>query len=215
MQQKNTTPVSYQGKHVFTTEEKEQKSQQMLAAMREKEEIEAEFKTSKSNYKSKIDAKEGEIKMVANLLMAGFENRTYSCILTKNFDEGRREYHEIGSGKLIGTEPLTAGDYQTQLQIDEDMVKANNEAAAAALENNGFTVVSVDSLPPEITRVDEEEINLSPTEALDTPIIKNEPVTEKGGIKEEETPLENIEIDPFGEDDLNDDEKDPFDFGDI
>lgn len=205
MQQKNETPVNFIGKHVFTTEEKEMKSQQMLAAMREKEEIEAEFKTTKSNYKSKIDAKDGEIKMVANLLMAGFENRTYSCILTKNFDEGRREYHEIGSGKLIGTEPLTAGDYQTQLQIDEDMVKANNEA-------DKLQVV----IDKKVDQAEAKVVSFETKEDSPAPEINNvEPIAEKGGINEEEPPLENIEIDPFGEDDLNDDEKDPFDFGDI
>lgn len=223
MQQKNTTPVSYQGKHVFTTEEKEQKSQQMLAAMREKEEIEAEFKTSKSNYKSKIDAKEGEIKLVANLLMAGFENRTYSCILTKNFDEGRREYHELGSGKLIGTEPLTASDYQTQLQIDEDAIRANNEAADKLAEEQ------VQLTPEEIEKAEEGptytvESDSNPLEMdfeetpAEEPKVIDKPTEKKGEAKQKvetkQAPKESLE-DPFGMDEPNDGEDDPFDFGDI
>lgn len=223
MQQKNTTPVSYVGKHTFTQEEKDAKLQQMLAAMRQKDEIEDEFKTTKSNYKSKIDAKTAEIKLVGNLLNAGFEDRTFTCTLVKNFDDGRREYFEIGTGKLIGTEPLTASDYQTQLQIDEDAIKANNEAADKLAEEQ------VQLTPEEIEKAEEGpeytvETDRTPLEIEETPAeeprVIDEPTEQKGGNKKtafeiKSVPEEDIDSDPFGMDDADEEDVDPFDFGSI
>lgn len=217
MQQKNTTPVSYVGKHTFTQEEKDAKLQQMLAAMRQKDEIEDEFKTTKSNYKSKIDAKTAEIKLVGNLLNAGFEDRTFTCTLVKNFDEGRREYFEIGSNRLVGTEPLTASDYQTQLQIDEDAIRANNEAADKLAEEQ------VELTHEEIEKTESgSETPLSPTEVLDDPIIeKNNTKTEpqEKEVEQEQPQVEqapqDFDTDPFGMDDANDEESEPFSFDDI
>lgn len=218
MQQKNTTPVSFVGKHTFTQEEKDAKLQQMLAAMRQKDEIEDEFKTTKSNYKSKIDAKTAEIKLVGNLLNAGFEDRTFTCTLVKNFDEGRREYFEIGSNRLVGTEPLTASDYQTQLQIDEDAIKANNEAADKLAEIQ--EEAPADLFKPatdEDAAVEQNEWQPEFDKSDNNPKLannKHESIEPKGGINEEDPPLENIEIDPFGTDDESED-GDPFDFSDF
>lgn len=213
MSNNTNTPVSFVGKHTFTSDEKESKLQQMLTAMREKEEIEAELKTAKSNYKSKIDSKDGEIKLMSNLLNAGFENRTYNCLLTKNFDEGRREYREIGTDILVGTEALTAADYQTQMDLTEANIKANNEAAdkledviADKIEEAGLHIVSFDEDMTEHLPVEPE-------------VIK-EPTTKKGGDKKETIKIELVPEEPlddiFGIDDNEDEEEiDPFSFNDI
>lgn len=215
MQQKNTTPVSYVGKHTFTQEEKDAKLQQMLAAMRQKDEIEDEFKTTKSNYKSKIDAKTAEIKLVGNLLNAGFEDRTFTCTLVKNFDDGRREYFEIGTGKLIGTEPLTSADYQTQLQIDEDAIRANNEVAdkLADEQTPEYTV------EPDSNRLEFEEaqpfnaVDETPPEA--TVVNIDKPKKEVKKKEEPITPFEDVSDSMFGTDETEDDGDDPFSFDDI
>lgn len=121
------TPVQVTAKHVFTQEEKDEKLAQLLQSMKSKEEIEAELKTTKSTFKSRIDQKEAEIKLVTNLLNAGFEHRQVTCYLVKNFDTGKREYFEMGTDKLIQTEPLEARDYQLDLEQTEAKIAENNE----------------------------------------------------------------------------------------
>lgn len=220
------TPVSFMAKHTFTQEEKNQKTEQMLQAMRQKEEIEAEFKTSKSNYKSKIDSKDAEIKLTANLLNAGFEDRNYQCILTKNFDEGRREYFEVGSGKLIGTEPLTAADYQMQLQMDEEAIKANNELSDLAQEllhsgEEASFELSVEEIEaaergPDPQYTVEPEGNPLEMDFEETPTVEPEVIEKpKKEVKKKEepiTPFEDVSDDMFGEDESEDEDIDPFNF---
>jgi hypothetical protein len=222
------TPTSYVGKHIFTQEEKNQKTEQMLQAMRQKEEIEAEFKTSKSNYKSKIDSKEAEIKLTANLLNAGFEDRTYSCLLTKDFEVGKRLYHEIGSNKLVGEEPLTASDYQTQMDLDEKAIKANNEAADQAIEllHSGEEPEPFELTPEDIAAAEQGpeytvEPDSNPLEINEeTPTVEPEviskPTKQKEVKKKEEPtkPLEDVSDGIFGLDE-SEDEDNPFSFDDI
>lgn len=190
----STTPVSYVGKHTFTQEEKEQKLQQMLASMRQKEEIEAELKTTQSTYKAKINAKDAEIKLTANLLNAGFEDRTFNCNLFKNFDEGKRQYFEIGTNALVGEEQLTAADYQVQMDLEEKAIQANNEAAdlkanvTELLTGAGITIVQ-DTMT--IVPNDEPEYTVEPDS---NPVEHQEPELLGEAIVEPED-----EPDPFGE----------------
>lgn len=163
MKEQNQTPVSYTGKHVFTQSEKDAKLQQMLNAMRLKQEIEDELKTTKSTYKAKIDSKEAEIKLMQNLLMAGAEDRVYQTILTMDFTDGKKFYHEVGTNNLVGTEDLTAADRQMQMALDQKNIKANNKLAdelqldvESKLTEAGFTIVPVDSLPEGMVEQDDE-----------------------------------------------------------
>lgn len=235
----SNTPTSFIGKHTFTQEEKNQKTEQMLQAMRQKEEIEAEFKTSKSNYKSKIDSKEAEIKLTANLLNAGFEDRTYNCLLTKDFEAGKRLYHEIGSNKLVGEEPLTAVDYQTQMDLTEATIRKNNELADLAQEllHSGDEPEPFELTADEIEAAErgpdpqyvvelgsnplEADFEETPAEVQPEAIVVNidKPKTKKGDKNEkiEITPTEQDELeDPFAMDiSKEEDDSDPFDFSDV
>lgn len=209
----NNTPVSFVGKHTFTHEEKEQKLQQMLMSMRQKEEIEAELKTTQSTYKAKINAKDAEIKLIANLLNAGVEDRTFQCILTKDFENGKRVYTEVGTNKVVGEEPLTAADYQTQMNLEEAAIKANNEEAdrmvedaTEAIEQAGLHIV-----PDEPVELSPEQVEIAEAGPIEPEVI-NEP--KKGGKDKQPIilqPTEDVE-DPFGDDD---EDGDPFSFDDI
>jgi hypothetical protein len=214
MKEQNQTPVSYVGKHTFSAAEKEQKLQQMLASMRQKEEIEAEMKTSQSTYKARINAKDGEIKLTANLLNTGFEDRTFTCILTKNFDTLEREYREINTGLLVGTEPLTAGDHQMQLKLTEEAIKEQNAdqlqtVIEEKVESAGLTVVRDDE-PVVLTEEEIAQAEAGPDPQPeyivepDSNPIEFEPPSEKGGIQETDEFL-------FDNDESDDDE-DPFNF---
>jgi hypothetical protein len=212
----NTTPVSFVGKHTFTHEEKEQKLQQMLMSMRQKEEIEAELKTTQSTYKAKINAKDAEIKLIANLLNAGVEDRTFQCVLTKDFDNGKRVYTEVGTNKVVGEEPLTAADYQVQMNLEEAVIKANNEeadrmveGATEAIEQAGLHIV-----PDEPVELSPEQIAIAEVGPIEPEVI-NEP--KKGGKDKQPIilqPTDELEADPFSDDDEDEDD-DPFMFSDI
>lgn len=199
------TPVSYVGKHVFTQEEKDSKLQQMLTAMRIKQEIEDELKTTKSTYKAKIDSRDAEIKLMSNLLNAGQEDRTFQCILFKDFESGKRFYIEVGTNKTIGEELLTAADYQTQMDLDEAKIKANNEIEIGG-EDSAFRTVLVSEIPFE------EETPAVEPEVIDKPIKQKEVKTKTVKID----PKSQIEESSFGalSDEFRDEESDPFNFGD-
>lgn len=225
-----TTPVSYMGKHTFTPKEREQILEQMLSSMRAKEEIEEELKASKSNYKSKIDTLAADVKLKSNLLNAGFENRPFNCNLVLNFDETRREYYEQNTGKLVGTEPLTSGDYQTQLAIDEATIKQQNEAAeqlsaervdlAAEVPLKEEPDYSADpfSDPMELQEtqpfeaVDEVQAEpaIEPTPEPETPVVEINKPTKKEDPKQTVKIEPAAEINPFG-----DDEDEDFNFDDL
>lgn len=195
------TPVSFTGKHTFTQSEKDQKLAQMLTAMRVKQEIEDELKTTKSTYKAKIDARDAEIKLISNLLNAGFEDRVFQCILTKNFDSLQREYHEIGTNLLIGTEPLTTADHQMQLKLTEEAIKEQNKETDP-IQDIIFEKASALAMVPDGEPEYTVEPNANPLE-----FVSEEPQPQEGGI---ETAPDDFSFDD--PDESNTDDDDPFSF---
>lgn len=199
------TPIQVTGKHILTQEEKDGKLAELLSAIQRKEELDAEKKQVVSGYKNKLDEQESNIKVISNLLNMGFEHRPFSCYLTKDFDEGKRFYHEVGSGRLISTEPLTAADYQTQMDLDEAKIKANNEIEIGG-DGSEFRIVPVSEIPFE-----EETPAVEPA-VIDKPIKQKEVKTKTVKIE----PKSQIEESSFGalSDEFRDEESDPFNFGD-
>lgn len=209
MKHQSQTPVSYVGKHTFTAEESDKKLKQMLAAMRQKEEIEAEFKTTKSTYKDKIDAKEAEIKLMSNLLNAGEENMTFQAFLTMDFADGKKYYHEVGSGKLVGTEDLTAADRQAQMDLDEKAIIANNKAAdemQVVIDKKTVHSLIIDNDPLGLKINEEPEYTVEP-DANPLEFVPEKTQPQEGGI---ETAQDDFLFDD--PDESNTDEDDPFSF---
>ncbi len=228
----NQTPVQVTGKHTFTQEERDVKLSELLAAIQRKEELDAEKKQVMSGYKNKLDEQESNIKVISNLLNMGFEHRPFSCYLTKDFETGKRVYNEVGTGALISTEPLTAADYQTQMDLEEATIKANNEEAdkleeviTDKVEGAGLHIVNFEN-GEETLSLTEEEIDVvkanpmfkqeepTPTESPEV-IIET---TKTKALKNEkpiviEPTMDELEADPFQDD--PEEEGDPFSFGDI
>jgi hypothetical protein len=213
------TPISRNAKHVLTDEEKEQNTETMLAAMQAAKELEAEKKDVQNSYKTKIAEQELVVDKISNLLRVGYEIRPFNCYLFKNFDTGKREYFEYGSERLIDTEPLNAADYQSELELTEAKVKADNEASLSDLLNSGpGETTDHEATIMYLTPDEESSAEAGPDVILADPIIeeldsKTEPhedeVTEifnditRGEDKE-------IQDDPFGGTD--EEEEDPFQF---
>lgn len=226
MNPKTQNPISRNAKHTLTEDEIKQYNESLLAALQSKKEIEAEKKEVASAYKNKIAEQELAIDKISNLMRVGYEIRPFQCYLVKNFDDGKREYYEFGSDKLVDVEPLNAADYQTEMQMAEAQIKANNEAAdntegvSEQLEVAGFTIVPVS----EISHRQDDDMEATSFDAVDeiqepTPtkipeaIVK--PLKTKGAANASTIiiePTNELEADPFGTDD---EDEDPFSFDDI
>lgn len=208
MKATNQTPVSRNAKHILTDEEVESHKEALLAALQAKKEIEAEKKEVANTYKTKIAEQELAIDKVSNLLRVGYEIRPFQCYLVKNFEDGRREYYEFGTDRLVDTEPLNAADYQTEIDMQEETIRLNNEAA----ENNVKPI-------EESTEVEEtQEANPfggeEPMEAINPEATIETP--KKGGSKKESVPADEnpfeIEEDVFEVESDDSEESDfPFD----
>lgn len=207
MKQNNqkSTPVQVTGKHTFTQEERDTKLSELLAAIQRKEELDAEKKQVMSGYKNKLDEQESNIKVISNLLNMGFEHRPFSCYLTKDFEAGKRFYHEVGSGLLISTESLTASDYQTEIDLEEAKIKENNKLADQLqmviedkVEEAGMHVVTFEQDAQESASIEaaiiEDEVIF---DSLKEDIKEDEFFAPKTHVLDQFDPEEEKEEDPF------------------
>lgn len=107
---------NYTFNHRFTDSEIREKSAQLADTCIQKKAIEDEKKTVMSDYTHKLNAKEAEINLISNSISSGFEKKTVTCEVRKDFPKGEKTYwHE---GDHIGTEKLTAADHQLQMDIE-------------------------------------------------------------------------------------------------
>lgn len=106
---------NYRAKYNFTQHELSQRSQDLCDAVDQREQLMAEKKEIVSTFKAKIEAKESDIRQYASHIKNGYEYRDYQCRVVKDFDNHKKDYYDIASGDLIGTEKLTALDYQTKI----------------------------------------------------------------------------------------------------
>lgn len=104
----------------FTEAEIGKRGQQLAKALQEIGVIEAEKKASNESFKSKIDAKQGEIEILTEQISSGFEMKLVSANVIKNFTSGLREYHY--EGKKVKEERLGSTDHQLELVIKEPKV---------------------------------------------------------------------------------------------
>lgn len=109
---------NYTYNHKFDEMEIRSKAEQMSNAWIEKQAIEAEKKTVMSDYTHKLNAKEAEITLISNSLASGFEKKTVTCEVRKDFTKGEKTYWH--DGDHVGTEKLTAADHQLQMNKEVD-----------------------------------------------------------------------------------------------
>lgn len=110
--EKTTTMLRYN----FTEAELKDKAQSLGEAVQKLVQIEDELSQIKSDYKKKLQEKQGEVNELSNHITTKYEMRNTPCFLHKNFKIKERQYlsHD---GEFLKTEPLTSADYQ--LAIDE------------------------------------------------------------------------------------------------
>lgn len=110
--------VSKTVKHYYSQEEKEEIADEFCNEQMEKEKLEIEKKNISKSYGDRINQKEEMISELAKKHQMGYEDRQKSCILTLNFEEGKKYYSDKDSGELLHTEDMTPMDRQLSLEID-------------------------------------------------------------------------------------------------
>lgn len=181
-----TETQTVQGKHVFTVEETKDLTDKLLTCMTEEDEITAEMKQVAAQYKNRIAGKQLEITSCRTALNNGWEMRPYSCVVTKNFDTGYKEYHDSISGNLIAKEALTAADYQTNMDDQLSQIEKNNKLADGAADQLGLVIeekVKEADAEPDIFaesdgQEDQDEVDFFADETDAGEMVEVEPATD-------------------------------------
>lgn len=108
---------NYQFTRNFTEDELKLKSKQLSGACIQRNEIEDEFKSVKSGYKSRIEAEQAKINMLSGEMQRGHETVLKTCDVLYDYDKGVKIY--TWEGKEVGRERMTKADYQTEAEFTE------------------------------------------------------------------------------------------------
>lgn len=101
---------NYDYERKFTREELEEKSKQLVRAVREKAALEDQKKSAMSGFKSKIDSKTAELNLVSDQINTGSEYVTHTCDALLDYEKGTKTF--FYNGEIVGEEKLTAADHQ-------------------------------------------------------------------------------------------------------
>jgi len=216
--------IQVTAKYTLSQEEKDVIQQNMLSSRETKKNLEEEKKNVSNSYKTQIAEQELAIDKACNLLRDGFDFRPFQCYLVKNFEATRREYFEVGTDRLVKTEPLNAGDWQGELELKEQAIRANNEQELDFIPQEQIDETIIEEETPTLDDAP-LEAEISPVSEETQTIDTITPAVKKEAAKPKKTPTINIEpvADPvqeeedisldelFGTNDAEDDgEEDPF-----
>ena len=101
----------------FTEDEQKANAKKLAEKLSEKESLEDQFTSAKSQFKAKIDTTEAEIRDVRNKVASGEELRLYNCEIKLIAKTKTREYWDVNDGHLVKSEPFHAEDYQEKLPL--------------------------------------------------------------------------------------------------
>lgn len=105
--------------YTFTEEEARQNAKDLAQRLQDREILEGQLTSIKSDFKAKIDSASSDISNLRNKVASGTEQRQYRCRIVLNFKKKIREYYDLNSNTLIETRPLQAEDYQTTIPLVE------------------------------------------------------------------------------------------------
>lgn len=108
----------HQIRYIFSDAEKQTFSMQLADTCQLKHKTENEKKEAASSFKAKIDSQDGHISLLSTRIAQGFEFRTESCIVKKDFKKGVKQYYY--DGVLVDTVQLTPEDTQLRLEADKE-----------------------------------------------------------------------------------------------
>ncbi len=127
-----------QAQHKFSIDETLKLKDDLLAAIRNETQIEAELASVKAEFKSRTEKAQLEKDSILRRLTDGFEMRpTRAVILFNTPEHGRKTYAREDTGEKIRDEPMTFADQERPLFKDQD----GKDALAPAESVNADVVV--------------------------------------------------------------------------
>lgn len=148
--------------YTFTTEEKGALAVEANHAFQKIERAQDEKKAIVKQHDEKIQGLKNAFSLLNNKVTSGIEQRDYRCRVLLDFATGKKYYHDIITGALLGERPLDSEDYQLKADFDfnnkknelkneskaEPSAPLNLEEFKQALENES-TATSESSVPVE------------------------------------------------------------------
>lgn len=105
-----------QVKHVFTREEKEALSHDLVNELARSQSIELELTQVKSNYKAKIDESAAKIGTLTQHLQSGFEFRTEELEVQYFPKQKLKRYYRPDCSEFVIEEEMSPADFQMELK---------------------------------------------------------------------------------------------------
>lgn len=113
----------FNAKYKFTPEELAEMHKKLMAQLDIRDSIKLRKKQVVAQLNSESEECEIQISNLRSQLSAGYEYRQFMCDVYKDFTHKCKRFIYPETGEELGTEPLTAEDWQTSL--DEDNVIAH------------------------------------------------------------------------------------------
>jgi hypothetical protein len=123
-------------KHTFVAEERAAMTEEMLVAMANGENLDAEFSSVKSNYKAKIEEAAARVSSISTSLRNGFEFRDKPCVVIYRPEAKKKDFHLVTCEEpsrfayddaVAATEDMTQDDFQLELVQAESVFECREE----------------------------------------------------------------------------------------
>lgn len=107
-------------KHVLTTDELAQRSQQLAQTVQDKAGTENSKKVAMSGFSNQIKQLDAEIKVHSDCVANGFIYKDVTAELYRDYERSKRVYILKGSETIIKEEDFRESDYQKAINFDGD-----------------------------------------------------------------------------------------------
>lgn len=104
--------VLAKGKYEFSNIEKQKMGQELALKYKDKQSIQDEFQSVKSQFKDRQDRVELNINTLSRNINDGYELRDFECTMEKDFDAHLKRFRDVRTKKIISEVPLDPSDYQ-------------------------------------------------------------------------------------------------------
>lgn len=130
-------PVEVRAKYNFTEQEKQSLGADLAAKSYRLEGLDAERKSSMSDYKERIDRASSDVKRISTNINLGYEYRSYTCRIEKNYRLKVKEYYDVHTHRLIDTQKFDPQDFQQTFEENTPTAKKSKEYPKDAVSYYG------------------------------------------------------------------------------
>lgn len=107
------------GKHKLNDKEKIENSEELAAAMQERERLKEKQKEVSVEYSDKIKEQDAIVNTCLEKIKTGEEDRDYKCNVVRDEEKKIKKFVDEDSGIVIKEVPFVASDYQMEIAQPE------------------------------------------------------------------------------------------------